>query len=81
MPVATVYPPGALIVELHALPVNTTYNVSTFHANDYLYDTDPDALSTIECSDPHLIGSLKSLVRDLPEHDISSLMKTCVSKW
>jgi hypothetical protein len=81
MPIATVYPPGALIVELHALSVNATYNVSTFHANDYLYDTNPNALSDIWCVDSDTFGPLKAFVQDQPEHSISSLLETCVSKW
>jgi hypothetical protein len=85
MPIATVYPPGALIVELHVLPINTTYNVSVFHANDYLYDTDPKALSLIHCSlgdfEMSSIQTLRGLSAENPEHDISFLMKGCRSIW
>ena len=86
MPIATVYPPGALIVELHLLPINTTYNVSVFHAHDYLYDTNPDALSEIWCnydnfSNPNGIAPLKNYAETLPELDIPSFLKTCVSRW
>ena len=88
IPIATVYPPGALIVELHLLPINTTYNVSVFHANDYLYDTNLDALSEIWCNYDDIsntngngIAPLKIYAEIQPERDIPSFLKTCVSRW
>lgn len=82
MPIATVYPPGALVVELQVHPINTTFNVSVFHANDYLYDTNPDALSDISCtSNNYTYEPLKDLAEYQPERNISSLLRTCVSEW
>jgi hypothetical protein len=86
MPIATVYPPGALTVELYVLPINTTYNVSVFHANDYRHDTNPEALSEIRCnydnfSNDDTIGPVSSYFEDQPEYSISSFLRTCVSRW
>ena len=86
MPIATVYPPGALVVELQVHPINTTFNVSVFHANDYLYDTNPNALSEIWCNydnftNSDTIGPLENYAEHQPESNISSLLRTCVSRW
>jgi hypothetical protein len=49
VPIATVYPPGALTVELHDTSFDTNFNVSMFHVNDAKRDT--NTLSHISCDD------------------------------
>jgi hypothetical protein len=51
VPIATVYPPSALIVELQSARISTDFNVSAFHAPDF-YDTAPLSLSYITCARP-----------------------------
>lgn len=73
-PIAMVYPPGALIVELNALSVDAKFNVSVLHVKNPMEDT--DYMSNIWCRDEE---SGSSGPVEFPED--AYRMKTCFSRW
>jgi hypothetical protein len=49
VPVATIYPPSALVVGLQISMVNTSFNVSGFHQNTLLDAEELGTIATIFC--------------------------------
>jgi hypothetical protein len=72
VPIATVYPPGALTVGLRVASIDTNFNVSVFHVDDPTKDI--DTLSQIWCDDNPLPAlSLEYLAKQ-------NFWKTCSLK-
>jgi hypothetical protein len=51
IPIATVYPPGALIVGIQTVALETSFNVSVFHDRDLLERGYKSSIAEIECQD------------------------------
>jgi hypothetical protein len=49
IPIATVYPPGALVVGIQTVPLDTSFNVSVFHAKDLLETGHQSSIAEIMC--------------------------------
>ncbi|KAH6639095.1 hypothetical protein C7974DRAFT_387870 [Boeremia exigua] len=80
VPIATVYPPGALVVELHNLLVDTCFNVSVLHGKNYSTSWSSLPLSTIQCwdEDRQLVILFDS---DLENAQNASFLNTCRAVW
>lgn len=49
VPIATIYPPGALVVGLQTSMVDTSFNVSGFHQKNLLNAEELGTIATISC--------------------------------
>jgi hypothetical protein len=73
VPIATVYPPGALTVGLRVASIDTNFNVSVFHIDDPTRDT--NTLSHIWCgSNDDVPGPAHSWGSKLSDE---TLLETC----
>jgi hypothetical protein len=73
VPIATVYPPGAVVVESQVLTIKSNLNVSTFNPKDHSGMQTESLLSRIVCQDA--ASNLSTWSNILPE--TSSSQKEC----
>jgi hypothetical protein len=73
IPIATVYPPGALIVELETLRIDASFKVSSFHTKnfaDIVYDR---SIAKIFCD----YGSAITMPETVEDGQNATLLETC----
>jgi hypothetical protein len=78
VPIATVYPPGALIVELENLALNTRFNVSVLHVDDPFNDINYTA--QIWCYFTERTSGPINLVDHISQLSNSTFLKSCSSR-
>jgi hypothetical protein len=49
IPIATIYPPGALVLGIQTVSLNTRFNVSVFHAKDLMNTANQSTIAEISC--------------------------------
>jgi hypothetical protein len=52
IPIATIYPPGALVVGIQTVSLDTSFNVSVFHAKDLLETGYQSSIAELDCDGP-----------------------------
>jgi hypothetical protein len=78
VPIATVYPPGALIVGLHVTSIPETFNVSVPHVKDLIKDT--NYMSHVWCDLSNDTSGPPGLLRDANLFMDVSFLETCYTR-
>jgi hypothetical protein len=78
VPIATVYPPGALIVGLHVTSIAETFNVSVPHVKDPTKDT--NYMSHVWCALSVDTSGPPGLLEDADLFMNASFLETCYTR-
>jgi hypothetical protein len=76
IPIATIYPPGALVVGLQDSRIATSFNVSVFHQKNIWDTQNPESIASIWCMDED--DEVSRLLSSFPEAaQNASLLQGC----
>jgi hypothetical protein len=73
IPIATIYPPGALVVNIETLRVDTNFKVSSFHTKGFTDIVHERSIAKISCD----YGSANTMPGSVEDGENATLLETC----